>query len=284
MGRSLSGGRGWWGRRTGALVGALLCLVLSACQVTTRVAITTNRGGSGVVAVTVSLDPAALAAVGGLGQLQAADLRQAGWSVGAPRPLPGGGASVTASKPFAAPGQLAPIMASLAGSGPDSTRPFRLTMVRHHSLWSSHTALRGTIDLRCGTGCFGDSGLQAQTGSPIGVNPGQITAQTGATAAQGLAFTLAVTEPGHVESTDATVRHGGQLEWTPTLGRTTEIGVTTTSWNTSTIVITLVAAGLLMVVLVTTVWLWWGRRRRRQRRRRRAARSAPERAAVGSPG
>jgi hypothetical protein len=80
-------------RRVAVAFGLLAVLgALTGCQVHTSVSIDAGPGGSGTVAVSVSLDAAALSALGGqkalVEQLADTDLTKAGWVVIGPTPGP----------------------------------------------------------------------------------------------------------------------------------------------------------------------------------------------------
>lgn len=254
---------------------------LSACQVQTDVAVTEDPGGGGSVSVTVTLDAAADAAVGGLAQqLRTDGLAAAGWNVGAPRTLGGGSETVTATHAFATQAQAASVLASVAGTG--STHPFALSVVTSHTFWHTTTTLRGHVDLTCGVACFGDPGLTAQTGSPVGVDVAGLSRQSGLSAGQVLRFAMQVTLPGTVVSTDATSRPAPhELAWQPVLGRSVVLDATTTTTDSGHVAAAVAGAAAVLVVAVVALLLLWRRRRRRRPRRpgahsRGSAGSVPE--------
>src|SRR6476661_6205504 len=95
-------------------------LLLGACRATATVTVRMHDDGSGVVAVRVLLDPAAVRAaeVGGAKlaeRVRLADLAGAGWTVAPWRRTRTGGAVLTVSKPFARPEQVAGIVRELNG-------------------------------------------------------------------------------------------------------------------------------------------------------------------------
>jgi hypothetical protein len=284
------------GRRPGrarlaGLVAAVVVLVaaLTGCQVNTRVAVEETAAGRGVVAVTVTLDAGALAAIGGqaalAAQLQDADLVAAGWSVSGPKPGPGSTTVMSASHPFATLAQAGVLVADLAGSGSDASRPFRLSISEHHGFWRTDTSLAGTVNLTCGLGCFGDAGLGGTLESPVGVNPAPLESAAGQRPDQVFTFTVNARLAGSLAATNAALQPDGSLQWTPRLGRTLQLAAVTRSWNRSRIrafaigggVLVLAVIGLLGVVIVR-----W-RRRRRHRRATAAGERAGHRAA-GVPG
>ena len=243
-------------------------LALSGCQVHTQVSVDDAGGGRGVVRVSVSLDGAALAAIGGSGalaaQMQAADLTAAGWTVTAPAPGPGSTTVVAASHPYETPAQAATLVGELAGSGPATARPFRLTLTQRHSFWRTETGLTGTVDLRCGLDCFGDSGLTKALGFPTGVNPGSLAAAAGQRPDQIFTFGLVAHLRGSVVSTDAT-RTGASLQWEPRLGQTLQLTALTRTWNSGRIMLVSIAGAIVVVGGLGALMYWWWRRRRRRR-------------------
>jgi hypothetical protein len=246
----------------------MLAGLLTGCRVQTSIAVTEQPNGSGAVQVSVALDPAAVAAVGGraalAAQLQDADLIAAGWTVTGPAAGPGSTTVVTARHPFHDAAQATALIADLAGTGATSSRPFRLVLSRHRSLWRSTTELGGTVDLSCGLGCFGDSGLTAATGSVVGVNAGALAKQAGETPNQVFAFRLSVRMPGSVVRTNAAGRSHDTLEWTPQLGRAVEVSAVAESWQWGHVIAAAVVGGLVLVGMVGGAWWWWRRRRRRR--------------------
>jgi len=277
--------------RAGVFAALVLALVLlSGCQVNTVVTIDTAANGHGTVSVRVTMDQSAVQAVGGLsalaGQLDVSDLQAAGWSVSGPSPGPNSSAVLTASHTFSTPAEAAQLVADLAGSGPASGRPFKLALSRRSSFWHVYTGLSGTVNLTCGLGCFGDSGLRSALGSATGVNPSPLEAQTHETPAQAFTFGVKARLPGATASSNASTRDGGVFSWTPVLGRTLVLSATTQEWNWPHLILLFVLAGIVVVgLLVLAVWMWRSRRRRRKRpddgsppgRPRRGAHAKPRR-------
>jgi hypothetical protein len=224
------------------------------------------------VAVTVALDRPALAAVGGqaalTAQLQDADLVAAGWTVTGPQAGPGSTTVISASHPFATPAQASALVGELAGSGPDASRPFRLSLAEHRTFWRTDTTLTGAVDLTCGLACFGDSGLKGVLGSPVGVNPSPLESAAGQSPDQVFAFSLSARLAGSVISTNASSRQDGTLQWTPRLGQTLELAAVTRTWNESRIKTFAIAGGVLVIVLLVLLGLGIVRWRRRRRQRR----------------
>jgi hypothetical protein len=244
----------------------VLAVLAAGCGVGTGVDVTVRPDGSGTVGVTVTLDPAALTQVGNLAaQLQTSDLAQAGWTVTGPHTGPDGSEEVSATKPFTSPSEAGADLASLAGSGPVPTRPFRLTVSRRHSFWHTTLAVSGTVDLTCGVGCFGDPGLARQLGSSVGLNPGALSAQNGQTAAQALTFSVVVRLPGQIRTAGPGVVQAGAVTWKPVLGQSTPVAASSRSVNRGTVIAVVVAAAVVVVLIIVAVVLLVRRRRRRRR-------------------
>jgi hypothetical protein len=270
-----------------AAAGAVaLVAVLTGCQVRTQVGVYQAASGRGVVAVSVSLDRSALAAVGGepalAAQLQSADLRAAGWVVTGPETGPGTTTVVSASHAFTTPAQASTLMAELAGSGSPSTRPFRLSLTNRHSFWRDETVLQGQVDLRCGVDCFGDSGLTTALGFPTGVNPGALAAAARQQPDQVFSFSVDAHLPGHVVNSNGTTVNGGAVRWTPQLGQQIQLAAVTRAWNTGRIVAARLAAGVVVLLGIGTGVYWLLRRRRRTRGKHRRKGATPSET-VASP-
>lgn len=234
----------------------------------TGVDLAVRPNGTGTVGVTVTLDRAALTQVGNLApQLQTADLAQAGWTVAGPRPGPDGSEMVSATKPFTTPSEAGADLASVAGSGPASTRPFRVDVTRRHTFWHTSLAVRGTVDLTCGVGCFGDAGLGKQTGSNVGVDPGSLSAQSGQSAAQVLTFSVVVHLPGQIRAAPPGLVNGHAVTWKPVLGQTLAVEASSQSVNRGAVTVVIAGAALVVILLVMVVVLVVRRGRERRRER-----------------
>jgi hypothetical protein len=247
-----------------------MLLAITGCQVNTQIDVEATGPGHGVVSVTVSLDPAAVAAVGGssalAAQLQDADLIAAGWAVTGPQAGPRSSTVVSASHAYAAPAQASALVAELAGdSGAGGIRPFRLSFSDRHSFWRTDTVLSGEVDLTCGLDCFGDSALKSALGFPTGLNPGPLSTAAGQQADQVFTFSLAAGLQGSLVRSNADARQGDTLRWTPRLGQKLELLAVTRSWNWARIVGSAIGAGVVVLGLVVLVALLWRRRRRRRK-------------------
>jgi hypothetical protein len=247
------------------VVGLLLAVVVlvSGCGVQTRVDVTAESNGTGVVAVVVTLDRAATAAVGDVaGQLRSSDLARAGWTVRTTRGT-AGSTEIRATHAYATPAEASVLVADIAGTGPAAARPFRLTLTRSHGWWRSTTEVHGVVDLRCDLACFGDAGLTRQLGQSTGVDPGPVAEQR-----RNFTFDLGVTLPGRIGSTDATARADHSLQWNTPLGARTLLLATSSSVAVAHVVIAVVIAAVLLLVVLALVVIGLRRRGRRRRRSR----------------
>jgi len=208
--------------------------------------------------VGVTFDRSALAALGGLpalsSDLNTAGLADSGWHVTGPSPVAGDGAVVTATHPFSSAAEAAQLASSLAGSGPASSRPFRITLQNRTTFWHVYSELSGTVDLTCGLDCFGDTGLKAATGYATGVNPAPLLGSR--KPAQVFLFDVKAQLPGGKSNPD---------EWTPQLGRITVLSARTVSWNRGSVILVSVLSAVVLIGLIALVaGLIWHRRRRRR--------------------
>jgi LPXTG-motif cell wall-anchored protein len=261
---------------------ALLVLVLAAgCRVQTTVSIEATSATAGTVTVTVALDRAAVQALGGqaalASDLSTKDLMAAGWIVDGPRPGPGSETLISAEHGFSSVDEANALVADVAGTGPASKRPFRVTLGHHHDFWHTYTTLSGAIDLRCQLECFGDSGLRSALGSPTGEDP----AALGSPPAQVFSFTFDGRLPGALRSANGARLPDGVVRWSPALGRATEVSAQSETVNTGSVVLVAVLSGL-AVALVVGLLIWWLVRRRRKHRKMREDRERLA-AAVTSP-
>jgi hypothetical protein len=253
--------------------------LLSGCQVDTAVSVTATPAGTGAVAVSVTFDKSAVAALGGSASLESgldlSGLGPEGWVVEPPRSVPDGGVVLRASHQFATPEQAGVLLADLAGSGPAAQRPFHLVLSQSKSFWHVYERLRGTVDLECGLACFGDPGLRSALGSSTGVNPASLGAGSTSSAGRVFRFLLEATLPGKVSSTNALTPQGaapssiGTQHWQPALGQVTEVDLVTQTWNRSSVRLVVVASSLVVLALLSLL-AWLVVRRWRRRRGRRA--------------
>lgn len=240
-----------------------LALTFSGCTVATRVSLSEPSAGRGTVTVSVSLDRSALAAFGGLAALRSdmatADLAAAGWTLTGPAATPDGGAVVSAHHPFTNQADVGPLLSQVAGPG-----VFRVSLRRHHTFWHTEYQLDGRVDLSCGLGCFGDLALGAATGSPVGVDPGALSAAAGQPPSSVFKFSLDARLPGRLQSTDASSRQDGTVGWTPALGRTLTLAARSSAVNEGAVAAVAGAGAALLLAVVGVGVLLLVRRRRRR--------------------
>ncbi len=126
-----------------------LVVVLAGCKVDTTVTVDVHDDGSGVVTVDIRLDPAAVQAVETTDtklrdQVRLGDLATSGWTVGKWQRTDDGAASLTLSKKFTSPDQVAGIMGEISGvNGP--LRDVQAS--RDRGLLSTNYDVSGAIDL-----------------------------------------------------------------------------------------------------------------------------------------
>lgn len=242
-------------------LGALL--VLGACSATATVTVRMHADGSGVVAVRVALDAAAVRAaeVGGgtlAGRVRLDDLRDAGWTATPWRRTGAGGAVLTIAKPFSRPEQVRPIVRELNGEhGP--LRGFAAS--RDASTFSTAWKVRGAVDLhQLDLGLTADPELVAKlTGERVDV--AGVEQRIAASARAGLHVAI------RAELPDGTVRRAGAVPGT-------RAALVASADDTDLGRIVLVGAGVVVGIL-GLVLLVLGESRARRRRARRSVRSRP---------
>jgi hypothetical protein len=188
---------------------------------------------------------------------------------------------VTASHDYSSLTEASQLLAQVAGSGPAAQRPLQLRVTHHHSFWHVYTDLSGKVDLSCGLGCFGDAGLQALTGSPLGFDPGPLEQRAGESPAQLFKFALEARLPGGVRQTNAASRTGDVLRWDPVLGKATTVSAAAQDWNWGSISLVITAVAVVVLVLLTVLGLRWRSRRRARRAARRGLHAKAKRGWLG---
>jgi hypothetical protein len=237
-----------------------LVLTTTACQAVTRVTVAAGPAGDGTVSVSLSLDKAAASQFSNLaGQLRLDDLRRAGWTVAAPPPAPDGSETVTVSERFRNPAGASILLGQLSGP----TGPFHaLRLARHHALFSTRTAVSGTVDLRAGVDAFADTRLAQQLGVPSISSALAELHQSGA-ADPGLRIEVATHLPGNVQAN--TRVSGGTAVWPAPLGATLTLTATASQRNWLNVGLALVCVlCLLALVAVGAGRMGMGRRRGRR--------------------
>jgi predicted enzyme related to lactoylglutathione lyase len=202
------------------LLGALVAVTATACQVRTTVAVDVVEDGSGTVTVAVGLDADALrrvpdvdddgrstaADLGGL--VRTDDLAAAGWQVSEPTgsAADDGFVWIRATKPFGTPEEAGQVLGEITGTD----GPLRdLRVGRDDSFARSHFTFEGTADLSGGLEAFGDEGLAgALQGEALGQDASAIEEELGLPLAEMFTLEISAELPG--DSTPAA--------WTPELG------------------------------------------------------------------
>lgn len=210
-----------------------------------------HADGSGVVRAGVGLDEDAAQQLGQSGgQLQAADLRKAGWTVVGPRREGDGRTWIRASKPFRTPAEAARISAELSGAHP-LFRDFRVT--RQRSWLRTRTTFHGRVDPSGGLSSFSDPQLDAQLGGGLPIDPAARLDRI-------LKVEVAVRLPGSISS-NAPLQASNGAVWRPHWGEQATLSASAVSWNLRPIVF----GGLAVVALAAALVVWLTGRRRRRR-------------------
>jgi hypothetical protein len=249
----------------------LLTVTLTACGARVDVDVDVERAGRGSVTVEVQLAPGTAGAIEDLrAGLPVADLRRAGWAVVGPSAGASGTTLVSATHDFLTLSQVPVLLADIAGTGAEGSRPFRLTVAEREGALDDTFRATGTVDLRCDLSCFDDPALAARVGYPLGLPPAEISKLFGKSPAKVVTFRFRLSLPGRWTFSDRRPATGSSvLALSPGLGGATPILASTESVNVVFLrqLIGAVGAGAL-VVLFTATWLL--RRRLRWRRSRRA--------------
>lgn len=244
-----------WRAAVRLVAGLASVLALGACRADLSVELDADARGAGHVRATVTLDRAAADRVPDLAeQLRVEDLEQAGWVVDEPAPVPGGGVTLRASRRFTSPAGAARAVEELSGPG----GPFSLQITTEHGLWTTRTALRGTVDLRAGLGAFGDAGLAEVLGGPgLGLDPAELERELGRPLSEAVGVEVVGRLPGSVTA-NAPASRGTDAVWPVPLGATAEISASSEVWNRPRVAFAALAAvcGLLLALVLV-------RRRRR---------------------
>lgn len=236
------------------LLGVLVVLTASACQVRTTVAVDVAKDGSGKVTVAVGLDADALRRLPDLdddGRSTTADLTRlvrtddlaaAGWHLSEPvgSAADGGFVWIRATKPFGTPEEAGRVLGEVTGrDGP--LRDLRVD--RHDSVGRTRFTFEGTADLSGGLEAFGDEGLAAALeGEVLGQDPSTIEAELGRPLSEMLSLEVSADLPGDSKAT----------AWTPELGgEPVEMAATGTvrDWWVLALTAVAVACGLALAVV-----------------------------------
>jgi hypothetical protein len=247
-------------RRAALVVG--VAALLAGCSVHATLTVTVRADGSGTVAVRLALDPEAVqtAEAGGATLEQAVrltDLRQGGWHVGPWVRRKDGSASITLTKPFQHPSEVAAIARQLSGStGP--LQGLRASRATAGLGFTRTTAVRGVVDLRgVGSDVASDAALKASLASH-GVDVAAIDEQLTGQLRSGLTLTVVARLP------------GGTHRQTAAPASRVTVDASSTTLDTRRVVLVVGAVAILVLAAFA-----WRRGRRRPKRRRRPGYPAP---------
>ncbi len=241
-------------RRLLALLLLVVVLVVSGCRADVAVGIDVKPDGSGSVRVEVTVDKDVTDQVNLASALEVDDLRQAGWTVSAPRTGPGGMTTVTATMGFSDPAGAAQAMDQI--SGPDGPfQHFRIT--RSASFLTNRTSFRGTVDFTHGVQGFSDPALTDALG---GVKA--LEQQLNGPLDNAIHIQVSVRLPGSVSS-NAPAGPGHGAVWRPQLGSRTDLAADAHGLNILNITgaASVAASALALAVYLALTFV------RRQRRR-----------------
>ncbi len=205
-------------------------LLLAACQVDTKVAVSVRDDGSGTVAVTVHFDADAASRVPDLTSgLRTTDLVAAGWQV-TPPTNDTSGVTFVATKPFASPAALPGVLAEI--TGPDGY--FRdVGLVRAHSFAQTKWTFTGTADLSKGIAVFSDAQLAALLGGQgFGRDPAALEKELGAPLTSLVSGELSLTLPDQITANTPTIE-GRTATWVFQVGDPAPHSLSASSRTTS---------------------------------------------------
>jgi hypothetical protein len=228
---------------------------MTGCRIGIHTGVDMQRDGSGVVRVAVSFDDDALRQVGG--QLQTADLQNAGWQMAGPRKESDGLTWVRASKSFANPAQGQAVAAEIG------RKLFRdLKLERHHTFFKTRTSFRWTVDFSGGSGALSDPALEQQLAQG-GADAEAIKRRVIAAADRAITTEVVAQLPGKITSNAPTHVAGGVV-WRPKPGDApVTLVASSTAWNTTPLAL-VAAAGALALMAIVVVAVSITRRRREQ--------------------
>jgi hypothetical protein len=243
-----------------ALVVVLCALLLAACKVDTKVAVTVHDDGSGLVSVIVHFDADAASRVPDLERgLRVDDLTAAGWQVSPPA-VDGTGVTYTATKSFASADQLPGVLAEI--TGPDGYLR-DISLVRSHSFAETTWRFAGTADLSKGTAVFSDAQLAALLGGQaFGRDQATLEKELGAPLTSLVSGELSVTLPDPLTANTPTVS-GRTATWVFQVGDPAPHTLAASSHTTSLLPkVWAVVAGAAAFVLLVVIVVGAVRRRR----------------------
>jgi uncharacterized protein len=237
------------------LLGALVALTATACQVRTTVAVDVVEDGSGTVTVAVGLDADALrrlpdvdddgrsTTVDLAGLVRTDDLTAAGWHVSDPEgsAADDGFVWIRATKRFGTPEEAGRVLGEIAGTD----GPLRdLRVVRDDGFARSRFTFEGRADLSGGLEAFGDEGLAAALeGEVLGQDASAIEAELGRPLSEMFSLEVSADLPGDSRA----------AAWTPELGgEPVELAATSTvrDWWVLALTAVAISCGLALAALV----------------------------------
>ncbi|MEI2697268.1 MAG: hypothetical protein V9E94_02580 [Microthrixaceae bacterium] len=188
-----------------SLLVVLAALLLGACEVRGEVAVEVEEDGSGVVVVTVRLDPEAARRLGDPGTaLQMADLVEAGWKLDTPL-ASDSGLELRAERPFASPEDLAPVLDEIGGKD-GVFREVGLTV--DDGLGSTTYDFSAQVELTGNPEQFGDEALtDVLEGLPLARTPEELALE-GAADPGAMVLDVVVELPGGEPETNGEVFDG----------------------------------------------------------------------------
>ena len=236
------------GRVIHAVAAVLALVLLGGCRVGVSVEVRPDTTGGGHVRATVTLDAEAARQVPDLAeQLRVDDLRAAGWTIDGPAALPGGGATVSATKPFVTSDGAARALDELGGG----FGSLRLGIDR--GFWKSTSTLEGDVDLSAGLAAFGDEELAGVVGHPtLGLDTAAVERELGRPLGDVVAVELVGDLPGRVDANAPESRAGAPV-WPVPLGGRVAVQATSEQWNAFALAmggVSVVSGVALVVVLV----------------------------------
>jgi hypothetical protein len=250
------------------VAGLLASMVLSACGADVNLRVVVGRSGAGSVTLAVTVPRSTASQVEDLKNgLPVGDLAAAGWVVKGPEAGPAGTTVVSASHSFSNPSEVPALVADIAGSGPEASRPFRLAVEEQPGFLQNSYTASGSVDLRCSLACFDDPKLAASVGYALGMPTSEVRQLIGNDPGKEIIFRVEVLLPGQVTTTDASAKaDGGTLVWSPVLGQATPVVASSKVVDTARVQALgiAIAVGALVVAVTAFYVVWSGRRRRRR--------------------
>ena len=228
-------------------VAVVAALVLSACRVSSEVAIRVEGDGSGQVSVTVGLDPEAARRLGDpVSALRTDDLAAAGWAVDAPEVADDGALTLRARRDFASPQEL-PVVLDEVGGADGVFRDVSLTITDGFAVTDYDFDAR--VELTGGVEQFGDDALTAVLGgAPLARTPEELALEGGADP-EAVTLRVAVELPGGTPDTDGAVEDGvATWSFPVTGGEPTSASISSTSTVQQQLPRVLVVVGLLSLI------------------------------------